>query len=315
MVILQGILVLGLIIGFFVGVYHLWDKFLDLILDKKGDKLETITTIDGGKWLIDQLCSGIRSMCDSIQDDNNFASYPSKYIMWKTDILNYNIRNILRYIKQKRQQFLPIAYEFILQTSKPLEHITSLDENIIYRIIVLKKYNKENEPMDEKQQILNDIKEAQRKLDQARKKLNKYNEGDKRWNVKHGDDFYFVSSDGDVVSECFDDSSDIDCGRYNFYNCFKTRKEAEVEVEKMFVRRKLEDIAKRLNKGKKPDWHNASQRKYYIQYTGYEGKVEGNYTYTYKIAGATYCLGESFFKVAKYEIGEKRLIKYLKGEG
>ena len=50
---------------------------------------------------------------------------------------------------------------------------------------------------------------------------------------------------------------------YRAYNCFKTQEEAEQEAEKILVRRQLEDIAKRLNKGEKFDWKR-NQPKWYL---------------------------------------------------
>lgn len=258
-------------------------------------------------------------MCDSIQDDNNFASYPSKYIAWKSDILNYNIGNILGYIKQKRQQFPSVAYELILQTFKPLEHITNLYENIAYRIIVLRKYNKEINPMDEKQKILNDIEEAQRKLDEAHKKLDEYNTRYKRWKPEDGEYFHFITGDLEPQELIYREYKPTH-RYYETYNCFKTYKEAQQEAEKILIRRQLEDIAKRLNKGKKIDWSDVEQFKYCFclcggNVDGASGKLITDFTRTKEQQGTVYCLDVNFLYVAKREIGEERLKKYIRGEG
>lgn len=62
------------------------------------------------------------------------------------------------------------------------------------------------------------------------------------------------------------DEVDIDVRRYKAYNCFRTKEQAELEAEKILVRRMLEDISRRLNKGKKFDWSDENQYKWYIVY-------------------------------------------------
>lgn len=103
---------------------------------------------------------------------------------------------------------------------------------------------------------------------------------------------------------------------YSFYNCFKTEGEALQEAENVLVRRQLEDIAKRLNKGEEIDWCNLAQNKYYLSCDNYNrcGNiccVCSNNT----VQGAVYCLDKNFLDIAKREIGEDRLIKYIRGEG
>lgn len=310
MAILQGILGFGLLIGFFVGVCYLSNKLIDLIQDKIEDKPEIIITTDGGKWLIDQLCLGIRAKCDYIQDDGVFRTYSPDYTAWESNFKYGNIRDLSSYIEQKR--IMPY-YELVLQTNTPLEHITSLDKEIVYRIIVLNKYNKENEPMDEKQKILNDIEEAQRKLDEARKKLDEYNTGYKRWEPKKDELYWYVNSRGKNACSHFCPIYIVDTDRYQNFNCFQTEQEAETEADKILVRRQLEDIAKRLNKGRKIEWNSNEQLKWCIELYG--NKIVTNFYYHAKTQGAVYCLDDNFLDVAKREIGEDKLIKYIRGEG
>ena len=75
----------------------------------------------------------------------------------------------------------------------------------------------------------------------------------------------------------------------------------------------LEDIARRLNKGKEIDWNSESPRKYHlcIDKADY---IYTNVCYSTKYQGTIYCLDANFRDVAIQEIGEKRLIKYLRGE-
>ena len=84
------------------------------------------------------------------------------------------------------------------------------------------------------------------------------------------------------------------------------------EAEKILIRRQLEEIARRLNKGQKIDWNNDSQAKYRIEL--YCDEIKTNYYFTYKTQGAVYCLDKNFLNTAIKEIGEERLINYLRDE-
>ncbi len=87
-----------------------------------------------------------------------------------------------------------------------------------------------------------------------------------------------------------------------------------MEAEKILVRRMLEDIARRLNKDKKIDWEGAYQDKYYIYLDTENDNMEYDSDIQCKTQGTIYCLDQDFLNVAKSEIGEERLKKYLRGE-
>ena len=110
------------------------------------------------------------------------------------------------------------------------------------------------------------------------------------------------------------DNFTTDIKRYDFYNCFQTREQAEQEAEKILVRRQLEDIARRLNKGKEIDWSDEDQTKYFILLDCKTQLIERDGNLRNKIQGVVYCLDNNFRKIAIQEIGEKRLKKYLRGE-
>lgn len=419
-----------------------------LYLNKKEDKPEIIETPSYDEFCLKQYRSSVRCMCDCVQDNGEFGVYSSEYTVWQTGYKSANIKDIAIFITSTRNTYRPNEYDLVLQTSIPLEHLESLYTRITYRVIVLKKYKKEdiimskkelnlddkdilisirqyinyfidysevgcnrqsytdkiyeeeyqmdfqdlkskkfaniifdirarfndrdkycivmqlskpfydmyqkndyvtiklivvdqkynqvvkilkevlgeqdqveterNKAMDEKQKILNDIDEAQHKLDEARKKLDEYNTEYKRFRPKEGEYYYYVTETGRVMGSF--NRLGINATLYNVYNCFKTREEAEAEADKILVRRQLEDIAKRLNKGKKINWENGAQLKYY--FCLYKGNVYGAYnklirdlTRTKEQQGTVYCLDENFLDVAKREIGEDRLIKYIRGEG
>ena len=317
MAILQGILALGLIIGFFAGIVYLLNKLIDLILNKEGGKLnvETIATLRYDEFCLKQYRSSIRCMCNFVQDNGIFGVYPYSYPVWQSGYKNANIKDMKIFITSIRNMYKSNEYELILQTNIPLECLESLYTSIIYRIIVLKKYRNEVKPMDEKQKILNDIEEAQRKLDEARKKLDEYNEGYKRWKPEYNDTYYRIDYAGGVEYVRWNCSVyDINC--YDTYNCFETKKEAQQEADKTLVRRQLEDIAKRLNKGRKINWRDQYQPKYYITWNALDRILKQceNYPVTVN-EGVVYCLDKNFLDIAGREIGEDRLIKYIRGEG
>lgn len=158
-----------------------------------------------------------------------------------------------------------------------------------------------------KEQILEEINKTERHLENMKKML----EECERWKPETGDIYYFTDSDGEIISACFDWRISHCRNRYNIYNCFKTREEAEQEQERVLVHRELENIARRLNAGRKIDWDDSVQAKYciYIDYSG----VLSSTNYTMKVQGVVYCLDESFRDVSVQEIGKERLEKYLKG--
>lgn len=311
MAILQGILALGLFIGFFAEIY-LFNKLKDSKPDKEGGKLSIIATANDDFFAMNQQISNIRVKSDCIQDDGKFSEYPSDYIL-ESDYRFGCIKEISLVITSYRNTYPKEDYGLILQTSKPLGFKTTSDKNIKYRIIVLKKYNKEDKPMDEEQKILNDIEEAQHKLDEARKKLDEYNTGYKRWKPKDNEKYWYITDYGTVNYTLLTSKSQNDNMRFKNYNCFKTREQAEAEAHKILVRHQLEDIAKRLNKGEKIDWHDDEQPKHCIEL--YCNDIITNFYFAHKTQGAVYCLDKNFLDVAKREIGEDILIKYIRGEG
>lgn len=105
-----------------------------------------------------------------------------------------------------------------------------------------------------------------------------------------------------------------DFQRWLIYNCSQTKQEAEAEAEKILIRRQLEDIAKRLNKGRRIDWKNTLNSKYFIEYEEFDDIICDDYIYARKTSGEIYCLNKNFKDVAIQEIGEERLKKYLRGE-
>ena len=166
--------------------------------------------------------------------------------------------------------------------------------------------------MMNKQEIQNEIKKTKEHLANMEKMLVECEY--ERWKPKNSEDYYFVNSYGVVELDTWTDTSAIDGVRYNTYNCFQTQEEAEADAEKIFVRRMLEDIARRLNKGRKIDWNNSIQNKYFIGVQEGRNTITWDYEMDYRHQGTVYCINKSFKDIAIQEIGEERLKKYLRGE-
>lgn len=161
-----------------------------------------------------------------------------------------------------------------------------------------------------KQEILDEINKTKEHLANMEKMLEECNE---RWEPEENKTYYYVSSNLEVRPTInHNDLSDV--LTIKAYNCFRTEEEAEQEAEKILIRRQLENIARRLNKGVKIDWHNQAQIKYAILFLTSNDSISCVSSCMRKIQGAVYCLDIDFYEIAIQEIGEERLKKYLRGE-
>lgn len=134
-----------------------------------------------------------------------------------------------------------------------------------------------------------------------------------RWKPQYTGKYWCVTAQCGV-SYCNFTKAQVDYALYAAHNCFQTKEQAEIEANKILVRRQLEDIARRLNKGEDLDWSNPNQDKFQIYYAFRAREIQCETRWRDKVAGVVYCLDENFKDVAIKEIGEERLTKYLKGE-
>ena len=161
-----------------------------------------------------------------------------------------------------------------------------------------------------KQEIIDEINKTKEYLANLENMLKECES--ERWKPNSCDAYYYVDAFGNVLSQ-------IETGHYSdnafweSYNCFPTRKQAEAEAEKILVRRQLEDIARRLNKGQEINWNDNNQLKYNISFDFPLEVINIGALYR-KLQGSVYCLSDKFKDVAIQEIGEERLKKYLRGE-
>ena len=161
-----------------------------------------------------------------------------------------------------------------------------------------------------KQEILEEIKKTEEHLATMKKMLEDCEY--ERWKPKKSEAYFYINSNGTIGQDWMTKEFSTDETRYNFYNCFRTKEQAEAEAEKIHIRRMLEDIARRLNKGEKIDWKMKSSKYHLcIDECGY---IYSNACLSVKYQGTVYCLDKSFGDIAIQEIGEERLKKYLRGE-
>ena len=161
-----------------------------------------------------------------------------------------------------------------------------------------------------KEEILSEIEKTKEHISNMEKMLKECEY--ERWKPIDGELYYFLDSYGEIIADNFCSADYVDSHRYKNYNCFQTREQAEQEAEKILVRRQLEDIAKRLNKGEEIDWFDSEQPKHCIELVC--NNIITNPCFSHKFQGTTYCLDKNFLDVAKREIGEERLKTYLRGE-
>lgn len=163
----------------------------------------------------------------------------------------------------------------------------------------------------DKKEILEEIEKTKEHLVNMEKMLKECNE---RWKPKDFSPYFYVDSCMKIEESDFYNDTYIHSERYNTYSTFETREEAEQEAEKILIRRQLEDIARRLNKGKEIDWNDRGQNKYSICLDAINNEIALDSEVLYISQGVVYCLDRNFYNVAIQEIGEERLIKYLKGK-
>ena len=128
----------------------------------------------------------------------------------------------------------------------------------------------------------------------------------KRWRAIKNEDYYFILANGSVDTNN-EDCSLYDNKLYDIGNYFKTKEEAEKNVEKIKIYTKLKDIALRLNKGKDVDWSNTSQTKFCLYYR--DCKIQQDAKWAFHFLGEIYCLDRNFKDEAIKEIGEENLKK------
>lgn len=132
--------------------------------------------------------------------------------------------------------------------------------------------------MNKKETLKQKIAEAQEALEQAQKELEKLESNNaawyKRWEPKKKELYYFIDSDGEIRDSYFDKSlSAYDRGRFDIFNCFRTKEEAELEAKRLLLWNRMKDLALRCD-GKEIDWEDDEEKYSVVVYWDHHPKED-----------------------------------------
>lgn len=99
-------------------------------------------------------------------------------------------------------------------------------------------------------------------------------EDHRRWRAEKGELYWCVKNDGGTADD-YEQRVDIDDGRYELGNYFKTEEEAQKASDWLKAFAVLRDDTK----GFKPDWKNEKQKRWLVTYNHEDGTVSPNYCY------------------------------------
>lgn len=149
------------------------------------------------------------------------------------------------------------------------------------------------------------LKAEQERLAGLREELDKPEYGGKRWKPERGERYYCVTHCGEITTFLFNSSFDLDA--YVQGNCFKTKEEAEFEVERRKVIAELSDYAE----GDEAVW-DGNTKHWFICYSFYEKEVVYDYYQTWKSVQLYFPSIEAAEAAVK-AVGEERVKKYYLG--
>ncbi len=155
--------------------------------------------------------------------------------------------------------------------------------------------------LEELEEYLNKVEEEIKDL---RENIRTRKEKHKEWELKIGEEFYTISGFGYV--NCWEYKGDVkDLNAFRTGSAFKTKEEAEFEVEKRKVIAELNRYSKA---------HNPGENNFCIYYS-YEEDALVPYLEPLDEPdiGAYYFESEKMAKKAIKEVGEERIKKYLFG--
>lgn len=124
------------------------------------------------------------------------------------------------------------------------------------------------------------------------------------WDLKYGDRYYYISPNGNVWANKWDDCT-LDSGRRSIGNCFLTYEEAKFEVE----RRKVEAILLKYG-GRR---FKNSERNYYLYYDHEDNLIRKTMVDTCQSQGIIFFDDDKVIDQAIKEAGEDNIKKYIFG--
>ena len=131
----------------------------------------------------------------------------------------------------------------------------------------------------------------------------------KRWRGERKNHYYFISGAGGI-GKGREDKVAYDSNCYQLGNYFKTKEEAEFELNKRLVYQELKDYALEHNEGE-IDWKNSDQEKWVISYDNQVKWLVYRDRYTRSDIGQIYFSSYEIAREAVKAIGEDRIKKYL----
>ena len=145
--------------------------------------------------------------------------------------------------------------------------------------------------------------------------IEKYsNKKNKRWKPENYDPYYYITGHGGInhCNSCICD--EIDNKRFNLRNCFKTKEEAEFELERRKIIAELQNYADEYN-ATDIDWNNHEQGKHFI-YCDCSSKML-NTSFVYRsgrvVGNEIYFTSQEIAESAIKHVGKNRILKYVFG--
>jgi hypothetical protein len=174
--------------------------------------------------------------------------------------------------------------------------------------------------MATKEELQEEIEQLKKKVQEVQDKLEILAESDNLNEVEYKPDvcgdYYYITDDNSVGLDTWCNSK-LDTDRLLARNVFEKREEAYVELKRTTVRRKLETLARHLNKEhrNKIGMESVGSEAYHIyrsKYTDCFDFVMANVVNA--PVGAIMCEDTSFLKKAIQYIGESDLIQFCRDE-
>lgn len=158
--------------------------------------------------------------------------------------------------------------------------------------------NMENLTNEEREQLLKLIKKSN-------------NPAKKRWKAQDNGIYYYLGTDGQIYS-CKDAGDSFSKRTYIIGNYFKTKEEAEFEINKGLVYQELKDYALEHNKHEF-NWVDPLQDKWTIYYDFGAKRLSVSSWHTIYGMGQIYFSSKTIAESAIFAVGEDRIKKYLFG--
>lgn len=165
------------------------------------------------------------------------------------------------------------------------------------------KMNKKEEILEKIDEAKEQITELQKTIDHLEEQLNK----ESKW-PKEDDLYYYISGCGSI-DRAFFEKTEYHIAKIEIGNCFKTKEEAEFELEKLKVRAELKEFS-----FKPTDWNkDTTESKYSIYYDNISQKLAIDYI-LFMQDDTIYFKSRDVANKAIKKVGEDRIKKYLFGK-